>query len=192
MAHWNTILLAIQELLSKMATPKYQGIKLGPAGLEIKAGECEIFSKTVAPVDGIPGVGDGKDGDIWIQVSGSTSSLYQKANNAWIAMSTAFSGSAITITDNAVAQPAFSYNAASYRTAIIDYYIIAPTGELERGQFNIVNDTISANGSQYNVNDINGPLGVDFDFALSAGNVNVKYTSGPSPTLRVLFYRIRS
>jgi hypothetical protein len=175
-----------------MATPKYQGIKLGPGGLEIKAGECEIFSKTVAPVDGLPGVGDGKDGDIWIQVSAGTSSLYQKANNAWVSLSSGFSGSAIVLSNNAVNALAFSYSALAYSTAIIDYYIITPTNDIERGQINLVNDGVSVNGSQYNINEINGPMGVDFSFVYNTGNIEIRYDSGPAPTNMVLFYRIRT
>jgi len=175
-----------------MATPKYSGLKLGPGTPQQKAGECEIFSSTIAPVDGIPGVGDGKDGDLWIQVSGPTSSIYQKANDVWSSLLPTFSGSNVILTDSAVAQLAFSYAASSYRTAIIEYYIITPGLDIERGEMNVVNDGIAAIGSQYNINGINLASGIDFDFLISGANVEVRYDSTATPTSRVLFYRLRT
>jgi hypothetical protein len=174
-----------------MATPKYQGIKLGPGGLEVKAGECEIFSKTVAPVDGIPGVGDGKDGDLWIQVSGGTSTIYQKANHVWISISPVFSGAPIALADGVVNQLAFSYTAIRYPSAVIEYFVSTPGGTLERGEMTVMNDGTNAEGSVHNVQEINGPLGVSFDFVVNGFDVEVRYDADLLGLSRTLLWKIR-
>jgi hypothetical protein len=137
---------------------------------------------------------DGKDGDIWIKVSGASSAVLQKTNNAWNLLGSNFAGAGISLNDSAVADTAFSFDMNIYKTAMIEYYMVAPGGVIERGRMNIVNNGSAVNGSVFDVQSVGGSMGIDFDFQLDLLNsaVDVNYDSDPTPTGRMLYYILRA
>jgi hypothetical protein len=134
---------------------------------------------------------DGNDGDVWFRKNGANSDTYQKANNVWTSLGHNFTGAAITLLDSQTGTTAFSFDAASYPSATIEYYMSTPAGDLERGTMTIMNDGSSAIGTVYNVNSINNALGIDFLFAISGSDVVVSYDSTATPINRTLLYILR-
>lgn len=135
---------------------------------------------------------DGKDGDVWIVVSGASSAIYQKAGNVWNAITTGFTGGGIALLTSQTNTPAIILPASSYTTAIIDYYITSAGGNYERGEMNIVNNGSTANGVVYNINSIGVASGISFNFTVAGGNLEVTYSSGVTPSGQTLFYTVRN
>ena len=138
---------------------------------------------------------DGKDGDVWFQVSGGTSNTYQKVNNTWVKMlKILLAGGGIALSNSASNALAFNFDKAVYKSAIIDYFIVSGT-DIERGQMNIINDgtvgVAAVHGTQYNINQMGTDLQVSFLFNTTATNVEVRYNSSATPTGRILYYLIR-
>lgn len=134
---------------------------------------------------------DGNDGDMWFRVSGLASSTYQKANNAWVQLTSNFSGAAIPLNDSATGDLAFAYPASAFRTAKIEYFIQSPGGNYQRGIMTVVNDGVDAFGNESGIAEINTDLGIDFLYSVSGSNVEVSYNSTATPTGRTMFYILR-
>lgn len=135
---------------------------------------------------------DGKDGDVWFKSSGATSATYQKKNGIWSDLTNGFNGAAIPLGDNQSGALAYTYDASSKRTAIIDYYIADVAGNIERGQFAVVNNGTDLAETLTFRTFIGSALGIDISFNLSGVDVELLYDSTLTPTNRNLFLIIRS
>jgi hypothetical protein len=134
---------------------------------------------------------DGNDGDVWYRKNGANSDIYQKANNVWTNLGHNFTGAAVSLGDSQTGDLAFSYDAAAYPSATIEYYITTPTGDLERGSMTVMNDGVNAVGSMANINTIGNPVDIDFYFDINGSEVEITYDSSASPINRTLYYILR-
>lgn len=131
---------------------------------------------------------DGAPGDIWI-LGGSQGAIYQKIGNNWSQVNFSFANS-FTVTPSQTNATGFTLSAASFKSMTMDYFISTPTGAFERGNITLVNDGTNAIMTQDGIVSINGPLGVDFDAAVSGTNLNFLYTSD-SQVNRTVFYFLK-
>jgi hypothetical protein len=167
-----------------MAKAKFESIRLGLGDL-INTTDSEVFAETSAPTPS-----DGKDGDLWLRLAGANSAVYHKRNGQWYRFTEGFLDS-VNLANNASNAPLFSYDRILFPSARIQYFVTSVAGDVEQGEMGIVADATDAVGAVSDVVSIGSDMNLDFDFAVSGSNVNVTYSSGPTPTNRVLFYRIK-
>lgn len=104
-------------------------------------------------------------------------------------VSTALSGS-LTINDNQVAPLAlFSYVAANFKSAIIEYSI-EKSGEYRTGRILVSNGAASGLGFSDDFVETN-PLGIVLDGVNATGNVSIRYTSTNTGATGVFKYTIK-
>jgi len=136
---------------------------------------------------------DGKDGDLWIAVTGSTSDLYVKAGDVW--SNTAGSLLATTLVDNGTGI-ALSYDAAVLSSAEIKYSITRGLN-IRSGVLKVVNNgTVGVTGaslSEVNIVELGaGDVGVTFGAQVNgSGRVEITYVTDSQGSSANLKYQIK-
>jgi len=136
---------------------------------------------------------DGKDGDLWLAVTGSTSDLYVKAGDIW--SNTAGSLLATTLADNGTGT-ALSYDAAVLSSAEIKYSIVRGSN-IRSGMLKVVNNgTVGVAGaslSEVNIVEIGaGDVGVTFGAQVNgSGRVEITYVTDSQGSPASLKYQVK-
>lgn len=135
---------------------------------------------------------NGKDGDIWVKVpnvadyriGGSDVEIYLKNNGTWVAVTNSNPFTIVLSDNQAVPAICISYPATLLPYATIKYTLrrdtipaVVPSyGQIQEGLLTVINDGSAVNYThEYSSNGLE--VGVDFSIGISAGIVEISYTS---------------
>ena len=119
-----------------------------------------------------------KDGDVCIVINGTGSSVTQRSNGIW----SSIGGTplkVVLVDGQLTAADALIFLGATWPFASIEYTVKrgAGHGRKRKGEFNILNDTLSALDYDHEFMETGSDVNVPLSFTMSGGYVRLQYTS---------------
>lgn len=176
-----------------MAILKVESLRVGPGAMNVNTGESQIYAGITDPVDGPAAPYPvGKDGDIYLKVAGSSSTVFVKAGDVW--RSVLPQPTTVALTDGQlVPAVAFQYPAGTYTYAEVSYTVRRGSGQGRKrsGVITILNDTVSNVDWSEESSETGVDVNVEFTYQISGGNVQILYTSAAEGVTIELKYSIK-
>lgn len=133
-----------------------------------------------------------RDGDIAIVAMGPGSGLWQRNNSIWSPITP--SPFTVNLVDGQVAAAtAITFIGNTKAFAQLEYTLArgAGHGRKRKGLFNVLNDTATTVEYAHEFNEIGLDVNAFFNWTISAGNVNLQYTSGLEGVALTLEFTLR-
>jgi len=134
-----------------------------------------------------------KDGDFAYLVNGQFSEFLKRANSLWLPVGANLTPTTVALNDNqAISTLAFSYVAALYSYANIEYTIRRGAGHSQKraGNLKIVSDPLGTLNFSDELVELGVDVGVTFTVAVNGPNIEISYTSTNLGLSIELKYRI--